>query len=106
MFQLNQMEGTGQGEAGLTYNNDKNNNNSTNNNNNTNNDDSNNEGDGNNINKNTNAYAYGGTGGDRKGKRDARLRPQKIKSPQNATPSDDEVTWGMFPPPGSMEEAK
>ena len=44
--------------------------------------------------------------GDRKGKRDARLGPQKSRSPQKATPSDDEVTWGTFPSSWSKEEAK
>ena len=96
MFQLNWLEGTGPGEAGPTHNDTNNEENK---------DDSEQKNDGDN-NKDTNAYAYGGTEGDRKGKRDALLGPQKIKSPQNAAPSDNEVTWGMFPPPGSKEEAK
>ena len=99
MFQLNRMEGTGQGEAGPTHNDNHNNTdggriiNETNE-------------DGSEKDEDTNVYAYGGMEGDRKGKRDARLGPQKIKSPQNATSSKDEVTRGMFPPPGSKEEAK
>ena len=112
LSQLSRMEGTGQGEEGPTRTNTH-----TNTDTNASTKDENGGGDNNdkkgynteNNNekrKNTNVYAYGGTEGDRKGKRDARLGPQKIKSPQNAAPSDDEVTWGMFPPPGSKEEAK
>ena len=110
MFHLNRMEGTGQGEARPTHNdinNDNNNdNNSNNDSNNANNDDSVDEDSNDGGNKGASAYDYGGTEGDREGKSDARLRPQKFKSPQNAAPSDDEETWGMFPPPGSKEEAK
>ena len=107
MFQLNRMEGTGQGEAGPTH--DKTHNTihhdkgrvphgtteekqgpdkkgrTTN---------------------DLDAHDYGGTEGDRKGKRDARLGPQKSKSPQKAAPSDDEVTWGTPSFPRSKEEAK
>ena len=112
MSPLSRMEGTGQGEAGPTHTH-------TNTNTNANTGNENNEDDNTNDKerdttstgkmeegKDANAYAYGGTEGDRKGKRDARLGPQKIKSPQNAAPSDNEVTWGMFPPPRSKEEAK
>ena len=114
--QLSRMEGTGQGEAGPTHTNTHTH---TNTDINTNTKDE--DGGGNNTDNkgyvtadndkkdeegNANAYAYGGMKEDRKGKRDAHLGPQKIKSPQNAAPSDDEVTWGMFPPPGSKGEAK
>ena len=111
MFQMNRMEGTGQGEEGPTHTSNHNSGNDD--------DDNKNEGgkdereredDGkskkDSDKDSTNVYAYGRTEGDRNGKRDARLGPQMIKSPQNAAPSDDEVTWGMFPPPGSKEKAK
>ena len=110
MSQLSRREGTGQGEAGPTQTNTNTNANTGNEN-----DESNNTNDKEYDTTSTdkveeervaNAYTYGRTEGDRKGKRDSRLGPQKIKSPQNAAPSDDEVTWGMFPPPRSKEEAK
>ena len=110
MFQMNRMEGTGQGEEVPTHTNNSNSSNNNNSRKNRNEDDSGNGTDDKEKkgrrSDNTNAYVYGGTKGDRKGKRVARLGPQKIQSPQNAVPSDDEVTWGMFPPPGSKEEAK
>ena len=99
MFQLNHMEGTGQGEAGPTHNDNHNNTDDDKGIDNDNKDSRRKDG-------NANAYAYGGTEGDWKGKREAHLGPQKFQSPQNTTPSDDEVTWGMSPPPGSKEEAK
>ena len=110
MFLMNRMEGTGQGEEEPTRTNNCNNNNNNNNkkdngrgNEETENDDE--KGKKERDEDSTNVYAYGGMKGDRKGKRDARLGLQKIKSLQNVAPSDDEVTWGMFPPPGSKEEA-
>ena len=98
MSQLSRIEGTGQGEAGPTHTN-------THTNIDTNTSTKDKDGGSDNTDdkeygtesndrkkENANAYAYGGTKGDRKGKRDARLGPHKIKSPQNAAPSDDEVT--------------
>ena len=97
---MNRLEGTGQGEAGTThtYEIKKPNANSGNN---EDNDAKHGRGE-----EQPDAYVYGGTEGDRKGKRDARLGPQKIKSPQKAAPSDDKVTWRMFLPSGSKEEVK
>ena len=110
MFHLNRMEGTGKGEAGPTHhhsnNNDNDNNNTYNNGNEANNHSNSIEDSDERNDKDDNAYAYGGIEGNRKGERDARLGPQKFKSPQNAAPLDDEETWGMFPPPESKEEAK
>ena len=104
MFQMNLMEGTGQGEAGPTHNTTQ---------------QDTTQHDTNRMTKDTtdqhkngertssrNTYAYGRTEGDRKGERDARLGPQKSKSPQKATPSDDEVTWGTLAFPRSKEEEK
>ena len=107
MFHLNRMEGTGQGEAGPTHNTtqrdttqhttsqkskDQTNQGYT-------------HGNGDKT-RDESAYDYGRTEGDRKGKRDARLGPQKSKSPQKATPSDDEVTWGTPTFPRSKEKEK
>ena len=98
MFQMNRMEGTGQGEAGPTHDSthdtkqnkiqhdpgtSKQSQDETT--------------DAQQMKEDANVYAYGGTDGDRKRERDARLGPQKFKSPQKTTPSDDEVTWGTFP---------
>ena len=70
MFQLNRLEGTGQGEAGPTHTCEikKSNANSGNN-------EDNNAKHGRGE-EQADAYVYGGTEGDRKGKRDARLGPQ------------------------------
>ena len=103
MFQLNRMEGMGQGEAGPTQGTTQQDENKTTHA--TMNQEQTREGDTQTIDK-ENAYVYGGTEGDRKGKRDARLGPQKSKSPQKATPSDNEVTWGTLPFPRSKEEVK
>ena len=87
MFQLNRVEGMGQGEAGPTHDTNRTTYTKTN---------EGHEKEG----KTTdgiNAHAYGGPKGDRKGERDARLGPRKSKSPQKATPSDDEETWGTLP---------
>ena len=104
MFQMNRMEGTGQGEAGPTHDTTHNEKQGT----------TQQEPDTNTRNQNKtidttdtgDVYAYGGTEGDRKRERDACLGPQKFKSPQKATPSDDEVTWGTFPSSWSKEEVK
>ena len=96
MFQLNRMEGTGQGEAGPTHDTDGTTHTITN---------KTHEERGK-ITDEESACVYGGTEGDRKGERDARLGPQKSKSPQKTTPSDDEVTWGTLPFPRPKEEAK
>ena len=83
MFQLNRLEGTGQGKAGPTHTYEMEKSNSN---------DGNNEDNGGKHRKGeerADAYAYGGTEGDRKGKRDAHLGPQKIKRPQKAVPLDD-----------------
>ena len=107
MFQMNRMEGTGQGEAGPTHDATHDTKQST-----TQYDpktgkQSQNEmNDASQTKKDANVYVYGGTKGDRKRERDARLGPQKCKSPQKTTPSDDEVTWGTFPSYWSKEEAK
>ena len=96
MFQLNRMEGTGQGEAGPTHDTNRTTHNKTN---------EGHEKEGKTTNE-INAHAYGRMKGDRKGERDARLGPRKSKSPQKATPSDDEETWGTLPFPRPKEEAK
>ena len=83
MFQLDRIEGTGQGEARPTCTNTYKNNKNSNNNNRDNNTRSSDREEGD---ENTNVYAYGGTEGGRKGKRNARLGPQKIKSPQTQPP--------------------
>ena len=103
MLKMNRIEGTGQGEVGPTHNTTHDTKQNTTQHDpeiNMHRDETNDTADKGNV------YAYGGTEGDRKRERDACLGPQKFKSPQKTTPSDDEVTWGTFPSSWSKEEAK